>query len=72
LPLDESGYWTVTLLLSGKESLQLLGDDLIEQRRFRLTRSILKSSSTRHAPAREAGGRPIESMLLKGFSGQAH
>jgi hypothetical protein len=41
---DESRDWTVTLLLRRKESFQLLSDYLIEDRRFRMTWSVLKGS----------------------------
>jgi len=63
-PLNESRDRAVTLLLPGQESFQLLGDYLIEDRRFRMTWSVLKGS-IQHAPAREAGVRPTESALLR-------
>ena len=40
-PLDESGDWAVTLLLSGEESFELVGDDAVQHGFFRMMRGVL-------------------------------
>ena len=48
-PLDELRDWAVTLLLPGKESFKLLGDDAVQHTFFRMARSVFKRGC-QHAP----------------------